>query len=147
MKHFIRSPFIILLALFAFGFLNLAPSHAQAQLGGQQLAASSDPGGSTDPGGSQDPDRSPAEEPKIENPLKFGTIPEILNAVAGFLYALALAVVTIMVLWGGLQILTAAGNPTQIEKGKKTLLYAVIGTVVILVAGGIADLVADILGG
>lgn len=84
---------------------------------------------------------------QIINPLKEGTIPGILNAVAGFLYALALAVVTVMVLWGGFQILTAAGSPERIDKGKKTLLYAVIGTVVILVAGGIADLTADILGG
>ena len=103
-----------------------------------------DGGGGPDLGGGPDVTFGPGI--LIKNPLKFGTIPDILNAVAGFLYALALAVVTIMVLWGGLQILTAAGNPTQIEKGKKTLLYAVIGTVVILVAGGIADLVANILG-
>ena len=85
--------------------------------------------------------------PSIWNPLKYDTIPEILNAVAGFLYALALAVVTVMVLWGGFQILTAGGSPERIDKGKKTLLYAVVGTVFIPIAGGIADLTADILGG
>lgn len=124
MKHSIKPLFIILLALFAFGFLNPTSSPAQAQLGGGN-----------------------PKEIVIKNPLKFGTIPEILNAVAGFLYALALAVVTITVLWGGFQILTAAGRPEQIDRGKKTLLWAVIGTVVILIAGGIADLTADILGG
>lgn len=124
MKHSIKLFFIILLALFAFGLLNPAPSPAQAELGGGN-----------------------PNEIVIKNPLKWGTIPDILNAVAGFLYALALAVVTVMVLWGGFQILTAAGSPERIDKGKKTLLYAVIGTVVILIAGGIADLTADILGG
>lgn len=84
---------------------------------------------------------------QIKNPLKAGTIPEILDRIAGFLYYLALAVVTIMVLWAGFQILTAAGSPEGIDKGKRTLLWAVIGTVVILIAGGIADIVADILGG
>ena len=83
----------------------------------------------------------------LQNPLKCGTIHCLLNAIAGFLYALALAVVTIMVLWGGFQILTAAGNPEGIDKGKRTLLWAVIGTVVILIAGGIADLTANIIGG
>ena len=121
MKHSVKLIFAILLALFMFGFLNPAHSPALAQVGG--------------------------DNPSIQNPLKWGTIPDILNAVAGFLYALALAVVTVMVLWGGFQILTAAGSPERIDKGKKTLLYAVIGTVVILVAGGIADLTADILGG
>src|SRR3990167_7755954 len=110
MRHSIKLFFIILLALFAFGFLNPAPSSALSKT----------PGDDTTPG------------PSIENPLKFGTIPAILNAVAGFLYALALAVVTVMVLWGGFQILTAAGSPERIDKGKKTLLYAVVGTVVIL---------------
>lgn len=124
MKHSIQSLFVILLALFVFGFLNPVSS-----------SAATTPGGGITPG------------PSIENPLKFGTIPEILDEVAKFLYTIAIAVVTIMVLWGGFQILTAAGRPEQIDKGKKTLLYAVIGTVVILVAGGIADLTANILGG
>lgn len=126
--------------------VGVATVSLSGQVGSQEVVqGSSDPARSTDPGRSQDPDN--AGEVIIKNPLKFGTIPDILNSVAGFLYALALAVVTVMVLWGGLQILTAAGNPSQIDKGKQTLLWAVIGTVVILIAGGIADLTADILGG
>lgn len=101
----------------------------------------------TTPGGGTTPGNNPSGGFQIPNPLKDDTIPEILNTVAGFLYTLAIAVVTIMVLWGGFQILTAAGSPERIDRGKKTLLYAVIGTVVILIAGGIADLTADILGG
>jgi len=100
-------------------------------------------GGSGQPGGSS----QPTGVFLIKNPLKAGTIPEILDAVAKFLFNIALAFVTIMVLWGGFQILTAAGRPEQIDKGKRTLLWAVIGTVVILIAGGIADLTANILGG
>ncbi|MEX2033538.1 MAG: pilin [Candidatus Colwellbacteria bacterium] len=108
------------------------------------IGGSDDQGGSDDTGGSQD---SNGKKILIQNPLKAGTVPEILDTVANFLFTIALAFVTIMVLWGGFQILTAAGNPTQIDKGKKTLLYAVIGTVVILVAGGIANLTSNILGG
>ncbi len=99
------------------------------------------PEGTNPPGGTNPLDL------QIINPLNAGTIPDILNAVSGFLYALALAFVTIMVLWGGFQILTAAGSPGQIDKGKQTLLWAVIGTVVILIAGGIAGIIKDILGG
>ncbi len=84
---------------------------------------------------------------KIENPLEAGTIPDILKAVAKFLFNIALAFVTIMVLWAGFQILTAAGNPEGIDKGKRTLTWAIIGTVVILLAGSIATLTANILGG
>lgn len=103
-------------------------------------------GGGPDVGGGPDTDSGTGETVSIENPLKAETIPEILDAIAGFLYYLALAVVTVMVLWAGFQILTAAGSPEGIDKGKRTLLWAIIGTVVILIAGGIADIVGDILG-
>ncbi len=105
------------------------------------------PPGTNPPGGTKPPEGTNPLNLSINNPLQFGTIPDILNAISGFLYALALAFVTIMVLWGGFQILTAAGSPAQIEKGKQTLLWAVIGTVVILIAGGIAGVIKDILGG
>ncbi|MBI2506964.1 MAG: hypothetical protein HYW00_02395 [Candidatus Colwellbacteria bacterium] len=109
-----------------------------------EAGGSADTGGSTDVGGSGDVSKKFFQ---IQNPLKFGTIPEILKEVSTFLFNIALAFVTIMVLWGGLQILTAAGSPQQIDKGKQTLLWAIIGTVVILIAGGVADLIGNILGG
>lgn len=83
----------------------------------------------------------------INNPLKYGTLPEILNAVAVFLYRISLPIITIMVLVAAYQMLTAAGDPAKFAKGKKTFIYAIIGTVVILVAGGISQLVGNILSG
>lgn len=116
-----------------------------------EIASSASGGGGSDqPGGSDQAGQAGGAKPlniSIKNPLHAGTIPDILNAVSGFLYALALAFVTVMVLLGGFQILTAAGRPAQIDKGKQTLLWAVIGTVVILIAGGIAGIIKDILGG
>ena len=90
---------------------------------------------------------TPAKEFSIKNPLKAGTIPEILDAVADFIFAIGIALVTVMVLWAGFQILTSAGSSEQIDKGKRTLLWAVIGTVVLLISFGIATLVSNILGG
>ena len=90
---------------------------------------------------------APVGEIEIKNPLNFGTIPQILDEVSKFLFTIGTALVTVMVLWGGFQILTSAGNPSQVDKGKQTLLWAVLGTVVILIAGGIAELIKNILGG
>lgn len=84
---------------------------------------------------------------QINNPLQFGTIPKILDAVANFLFTIGIALVTVMVLWAGFQILTSAGSSEQIDKGKRTLLWAVIGTVVLLISFGIAKLIENILGG
>lgn len=84
---------------------------------------------------------------QIKNPLQADTIPQILKDVGDFLFKIAFPIVVIMVLFAGFQILTAAGNPEQIDRGKKTLLWAILGTVIILIAGGVANLIADILGG
>ncbi len=83
---------------------------------------------------------------EIKNPLKYDTLECILRAIAGFLFNISIPIVTIMVLLAGYQILTAAGNTDKVATGKRTLMYAVAGFVVILVAGSIADLVANIIG-
>lgn len=122
--------------------VSVSPTPTTTSPGGTNPPGVGGPVGGTNPPGGTNPSNL-----SINNPLQFGTIPDILNAVSGFLYALALAFVTVMVLLGGFQILTAAGRPAQIDKGKQTLLWAVIGTVVILIAGGIAGIIKDILGG
>ncbi len=50
-----------------------------------------------------------------------------------FLYFLGL-IATIMVIYGGFLYVTAGGDDAGAEKGKKILLYAAIGIIVILVS-------------
>jgi len=97
-------------------------------------AQGNSPGGTGNPGG-------------LSNPLQFDTLEEVLKAIAGWLYTISLPIITIMILFGAFQILTAAGRPDQIAKGKKTITWAVIGAVVILIAGGISQIIASILSG
>ena len=63
-----------------------------------------------------------------------------LNFFLGFLGLLAV----IMVIYGGILYVTAAGNQENIDKGKKIIMYAVVGIVIILLAFA---LVNTILGG
>lgn len=104
-------------------------------------------GGNTGGGGGTGGGGLPVGNFEIINPLKASTTTGILTAVGDFIFTIGFALVTVMVLWAGFQILTAAGNPSQIDAGKRTLLWAVLGTVVILIAGGIAKLIENILGG
>lgn len=69
----------------------------------------------------------------------------LVGKVADFLLKVAVPLAAIMVLVGGFQMITAAGNPEQFSKGKKTLLYAAIGLVVVLAANGIESLIRDVL--
>jgi hypothetical protein len=69
------------------------------------------------------------------------------QAVINFLFTIAIPLCAIMVLVGGFQMLTAAGDPAKFSTGRKTILYAVVGFAVILVAGGVATLIKNMLGG
>jgi cytochrome bd-type quinol oxidase subunit 2 len=71
------------------------------------------------------------------------TIQNILNLVFG----LAGAIFVIMIIVGGLQYLTSAGNEEAAGKAKKLMTYAVIGIVIIAAAWAIADVILGLIGG
>ena len=54
----------------------------------------------------------------------------IISYFLGFLGLLA----TIMVIYGGIQYVTSAGNDEAVGKAKKIILYSVIGIIVILLS-------------
>lgn len=70
----------------------------------------------------------------------------VLTMIIDKLIILAAPIVTIMVLWGAFQILTAAGDPEKFKTGNKTIMYAAIGFAIVLVSDGIAYILRDILG-
>ncbi len=63
-----------------------------------------------------------------------------LNFFLGFLGLIAV----IMVIYGGILYVTAAGEQEKVDKGKKIIMYAVIGIVIILLAFAIVN---TLLGG
>jgi len=66
------------------------------------------------------------------------------NFLAGLL-KISVPIFTIMVLVGGFQIMTAAGNEERLSKGKKTILYSVVGFAILLSAYGIVSIIQEIL--
>ncbi|MFH1188995.1 MAG: hypothetical protein V1652_04105 [bacterium] len=81
----------------------------------------------------------------INNPLRFGSLSSLLVEIGKQLYLVAIPIVTIMILYGAFLMLTSGGDPAQFNKGKKAILYAVIGFIVVLVAGGIPTLIQGFL--
>jgi hypothetical protein len=64
----------------------------------------------------------------------------IVNFFLGFLGLLAV----LMIIYGGVLYMTAAGEQGKIDKGKKIIMYAVIGIIIILLSFA---LVNTVLGG
>jgi amino acid transporter len=55
-----------------------------------------------------------------------GAIMNITNWILGFIAIIA----TLVIIWGGVQYLTAAGNEDQVANAKKTISYGIIGVVI-----------------
>lgn len=56
-----------------------------------------------------------------------------------FLWSGIIAV--IMIVYGGIQYITSAGNPAGITKAKTTIIYSVVGLLVVILAAGIVNVV------
>jgi hypothetical protein len=71
-------------------------------------------------------------------------IVSILNAVIG----VAGIVAVIFIIIGGINYMTSGGDSTKVEKGKKTIIYALIGLVICALAFAIVNwVVAGVLNG
>lgn len=82
----------------------------------------------------------------LQNPLGSQSIFTFLQNLINSLSGIAVFVGVLVIIYGGFLLLLGGGNPKMIEQGKKTILYAVIGVAVVLVAGVIISLVKEILG-
>jgi hypothetical protein len=75
------------------------------------------------------------------------TVNGVIKNIGAFMLALAVPICGIMVIVGAFQMMTAAGDPTKFGNGRKTLLYAAIGFVIVLFASSVVPLIKSVLGG
>lgn len=69
----------------------------------------------------------------------------VLGKIIGAIKLISIPIVSIMVLVGAFQIVSAGGNAEQVKKGGKTILYAAVGFAVILLADGVVGVVQSIV--
>lgn len=83
---------------------------------------------------------------KLYNPLGEGqTLVTLLERFFTGLIWVAAFIAPIFIIYGAFQMLTSAGSAEKFESGKKTILYTVIGFIIILAAKGIVDIVKTAL--
>ncbi len=80
----------------------------------------------------------------ITNPLACNDLTCALSKVTDRILFVAAPITAIMVLVGGFMMITAGGDPEKFSKGKKTLLYAAIGFVVVLAANAVSPLIESL---
>jgi len=84
---------------------------------------------------------------RFENPLKYQTLEELVDAIINFLFLLSLAVAPLAVVIGAFNILTSGGDPKKVETGKNIIIYTIIGIIVIMFAKGAIAVIKSILFG
>lgn len=82
----------------------------------------------------------------IENPLQSDDVADIVKGIWKVIFTIAIAVVPLMAIVAGFMFMTAGGNPEKVNQAKKFLLWLVVGTAIILLAGGIVQFIRKILG-
>jgi len=73
-------------------------------------------------------------------------LPVVLTRAANILTYLVGSVSVLMVIWGGFRYVISRGDAAQIKVAKETIMYAVIGVIVAIVAFAIVKFIATTLG-
>ena len=74
---------------------------------------------------------------RFESPFGDATITDVLNRLIDYGITIAASLAAIMILWGAFQIMTSAGVEKKYAAGKQTILYALGGLVIIILARGL----------
>lgn len=88
-----------------------------------------------------------AQNITIPNPLGANTITELIDNIATWLLGIGLTISTIIIIWAAIVFMTSGGNSERVTTARKTLWYAIIGIVVLLLAKGVTSIIQNFLSG
>lgn len=72
-----------------------------------------------------------------------GTLTRTVQGVIRLFQVIVGLIAVFMIIFGGLKYITSGGNDNSVKGAKNTLLYAVIGLVIVLIAEGIVRFVLN----
>lgn len=81
----------------------------------------------------------------FSNPLEFETVPELIIRLINIGLLLAAMVTVIVIIVGGFNLVTAAGNETKITKGKRSIMWAIAGLIVCLLSFSIVAIIQKVV--
>lgn len=86
-----------------------------------------------------------AQTTAIPNPLKCEDVECIVQTIADMIAGLVTVIGTIMIIIGGIQYITSAGNEDKARRAKNTVLYAIIGIAIAVSVDFIIGFLREIL--
>ena len=82
----------------------------------------------------------------LVNPLKVGTLPELLKLVLEAVVYLGSIVLTLAIIWVGFKFVAAQGNPEKIKEARNALVWTLIGGLILLGAQAISLAIQSTVG-
>lgn len=81
------------------------------------------------------------------NPIAYNNVADVLTSLMGYLKSIAGFIAVIFIIIGGIMYMISAGDKDMMERGKKTLLYAISGLAIVIAAPTFLKEIMTILGG
>ena len=83
----------------------------------------------------------------ICNPLQASSVQDIIDAVQTWIFTIALVIAPLMIVLGAFYILTSAGEPSRVQKGRSIIIWAAIGLAVVLLAKVLYSVILGVIKG
>jgi uncharacterized membrane protein len=91
----------------------------------------------------------PITGPGID-PAKYGsgtaTLEKIISQILGILTIIAVIFFAVQIIFAGYNFISAEGDEKKMEMARKTLTNGILGLVIVVVAAGLASLIATLAG-
>ncbi|OGD62284.1 hypothetical protein A2160_00625 [Candidatus Beckwithbacteria bacterium RBG_13_42_9] len=94
----------------------------------------------------------PGKDMTITEPATFkfagsaGTLGKVISELLKYIFPIAGLILLFMLIAGGFQLLTSAGNPETTKAGQARVVSALIGFVIVFVAWWLMQIVETVLG-
>lgn len=83
--------------------------------------------------------------PPAPNGVPTVPLPQLINQISSIILLLVGVVAVLFLIIGGFRYITAAGVPEQVQAAKGTIMYAIIGIVITLLAYAVVQFVINAL--
>lgn len=81
-----------------------------------------------------------------EAPDDFGGLIDVIVTIAQWMFGILMALSIVFILYAAFLYVISQGNEERIKTAKTVLIYAVVGLVVAVLAGGISVVIQDFIG-
>lgn len=113
--------------------------------GGSSSGGSSSGGSSSGSTGGNISGPTSSSKGTLSNPIDSQSFEDLLDKIIDWILDIAMVLAPLVIVYGGLVYITAAGDTSKISQAKKIILYAVLGFILALLAKSLIGIFKDLV--